>query len=224
MKTVQFVMTGPPSAEVGSFVQIVNESGEPVDVGFWQHDGQNWRYIMPVRMVPELMVPHGQIVEDGLALATARITGPLGGVSVPSRTPTRQSEDIDQGIAGRNALREKLRERVKQSQSSSTSPAPPAPANWPVAPCCAKPFDPSSALVDCGHCGEGKCPECMPDALRGCLDCQALEAGKEENEFSGSSGAAAPSASRLFDGQYHPDPKKAQQAKDAGELAEDEDE
>lgn len=222
MKTIHFVMTGPPAADAGSFVKIVDDSGNPVDVGWWQHDESDglWHYIMPVRMVPELMVEQGQ---DGPSIDEAtsrhiRRTEPL-------RLP---SDDLDPGQAGRAALREKLKGRQAAAAPKTIEPPAPTPIGHIPAPCCGTPYNPADELLDCGNCGEGKCAKCLPNAVKPCVDCAALAASKEENEFVGDgpdAGSAAPPAGRLFDGQFHPDPKAvARAAAEGTEIQDDEDE
>lgn len=198
MRTVRFVMTGPPTADAGAFVGIFDEDGNRVEVGWWEHDGRNHVYVMPVRMVPELMTPPGVEVE-----------------TLPARESVRSNEPMNDGLAARRALKERLagRQKVKSEESKVES----APPGHVPAPCCGQPHDPNEELLDCGHCGEPKCGTCLPNATAPCVDCAALAAGKEENEFQGS----APPAARLFDGEFHPDKKAVERAEAEGVLVEE---
>lgn len=214
-RTLSFIITGPPTLDAGSFVSIVDDAtGQRIDasVGWWWHDGQYHRFTMPYEFAPRLVTapPESSISES--------IT------RVSAKSPELQ-QIIDESDA--IALRKRRRSQIdgaKRKEAPTAAPADnaPAPAHWERCPSCTTPIDPSAhELMDCGNCGESKCTAaCLPNPVRPCVDCQALDGAAEEQEQ-----VAAPPSGRLFDNQFRPDPRevaKAQEDSDL-EIREDED-
>lgn len=201
MRTVRFVMTGPPTTDAGSFVGIVDDDGQPVSVGWWQHDGAHWVYVMPVRMVPELVVPNAESMgmpQAASIVSTATEPIPPSVAHVPNESALQRQ---------RRMLKERVKGAAKKEIATvaTTNDQPVAvPANWEKCPSCGKPFDPQKdELMDCSRCSEPKCTrECLTNVVEPCVDCQALEPDKHDDDD-----AAAPPASALFSGKQINDPE-----------------
>lgn len=203
-RTLSFIITGPPTLDAGSFVAIVDDAtGQPIEPGWWQHDGTNWRYYLPYEFAPRLVsAPPESSISDSISRAAAK-------------SPELQKIiDESDAISARNRLRERVRGANRKEQTAADQSAA-APAHWERCPSCTQPVDPSRhELMDCGNCGESKCTaQCMPDPVRPCVDCQALAGAAEEQEQ-----VAAPPSGRLFDGQFRPDPKAVARAQEDSDL------
>lgn len=214
MKTVRFVMTGPPTADAGSFVGIVDDDNNPVSVGWWEHDGEHWVYVMPVRMVPELIVASGQS-ETGQHVDDQSVGQSV--LQPPQRGAVGQTESL--AMRKRRELKERVKGMVKKEVGAAADPVAVVPPHWELCPGCSQKFDPQKdELLDCSLCGDSKCTaRCMPNPVDPCLDCQALIPEKGE----GFDRSVAPPNATLFDDKFHADPKavaRAQAAEAAGEL------
>lgn len=171
MKTqyIEFVFTGPPQADLGQFVQVIDDRGEPVSIGGWYHDGQHWRYQIPVELVPRLIVP-GRYEPTDPAIC------PCGNAE---HTLEAKAASVANDAL---AMRRKLKERVLAQKQAA---APVVGDDWQLCPECHERFDPrKDDLVDCPNCSEPRCTaKCLPDPAGPCLTCQALEAGPEEGGY-----------------------------------------
>ena len=211
-RTLSFIITGPPTLDVGTFVAIVDdETGASVDVGWWQHDGAHWRYSMPYEFAPRLVTPP----------PASSVSSTVGSM----RSATSSDPELQALIGQSDAIsaRQRLRERVRnaprkdaaqEAAATTAAASAPVPAHFELCGNCRQRFDPGvHELLACGNCGEDRCTaNCLPDPVRPCLDCQALEGAAEENELVG-----APPSGPLFDGVFRPDPRKVEQARAAGD-------
>ncbi len=183
---VKFIMTGPPNADAGSFVAIVDDTGRKIDVGWWQHNGHVWEYVMPVRMVPELIPPTQPPTYDDPKIEAAyqqAKTESMSTIAPPVKRPPTQT-----GPALRQRLRDKVARTPKKEQEANVNVDPntlPLPAGHERCPSCGKPFDPTKdELMGCGKCGEDKSTACcLTDPTRPCADCEALGAAADEQEI-----------------------------------------
>lgn len=218
MRTVAFVVTGPPTADIGAFVEVVDDEGMKVEVGWWERRGANWAYVMPVELVPRLIVPPPAEAEKTYQYQYRTRDG-LGVVDPLADEGQRAMSALD----ARAALKERVRNARKKEVAPVTVTSTDIPAHWPACPGCQSRFDPAKdELLDCGNCGESRSTACcLPDPVRPCADCDALAAAGEEQGLVDES--AAPPAGRLFDGKFHPDPRKAAQAAAAGDDVQDDD-
>lgn len=210
MKTISFVMTGPPSVEAGAFVKIVDDEGNPVDVGWWEHDGQYHRYTMPVELVPRLVLPAGRIAEpygdDPTIQAIYKrerdraLHEPIdfSRAEAGSRVLQETIAESD-AIAARRRRKEQVASAQKKVLGASAAPAE-APAHWETCPSCRNKFDPAKdELMACGQCGEDRSTACcMPNPTQPCLDCQAQKPDPDEADAT----FAAPPGDALFDGKF----------------------
>lgn len=190
-RTLSFIMTGPPTLDAGTFVSIVDdETGQPIEPGWWQHDGTHWRYYLPYEFAPRLVTPPPTAsVSDALSRAAAQPPEPQRIVDESDAILARQRRKTQ--IAGAQR-----RDRTTDADGSSSAQPP---AHWETCPSCQARFDPAAhELFDCPNCGESKCTSaCMPDPTRPCVDCQALDGAAEEQDQ-----VAAPPSGALFDGVF----------------------
>lgn len=208
---------------MGSLVTVVDDSNNRVEAGWWEHDGSYWRYVCPIELVPRLQFAAAAAAQQQAQFGT--ITDKATGET--RQVPLRQLEDIinyQSPLDQRKALREKVSKLKPKAEKQATAAAV-APAGQLKCPnvTCDGYYDPSEDLLDCGECGESRCAKCMPDPVRPCADCQALKATPDEGGYDASAAGAAPPSGRLFDGQFHPDPKALAKAEAAGELPDDDD-
>lgn len=185
MKLVSFIVTGPPERDMGTFIAIVDETGAKVDVGWWEHDGTNWRYTMPVEMVPRLsaaieaVIKHLPIQDEIESRHQAAIADAFNDLTGgPTEPPLSNA-----GMRAKQALKDRLKNTKKKETPMPAADA--VPSHWEKCPSCDKPFDPAKdELMECGTCSESKCTrECLPDPTRPCVDCQALTPDKGDGAF-----------------------------------------
>lgn len=218
-RTLSFIITGPPTLAIGTFVAVVDdETGASVDAGWWQHDGTHWRYSMPYEFAPRLVTaPPDSNLSDSLP---REIAVPQDGRDPRLQQIVRESDAI---LANRRRLKEAVKAAASAPRKEDLQQAATIPAHWESCPSpgCHKRFDPATnELLTCSNCGEDRSTACcLPDPVRPCLDCQALGGAAEENEMVG-----APPAGALFDGVFRPDPRKMAEAQAAGDDVQEEDE
>jgi hypothetical protein len=207
---IDFVFTGPPQADIGGMIQVEDQSGNLVDAGSWHHDGVFWRYRVPVELVPRMVIAGDMLTTEELMRATktrlTRETAPLEDSILSGKA---LSERLNPAQDKRRALKEKVMNQRQQKEQDQS--------DWQTCPNCEKKFDPrQDDLQDCSQCGEARCTAiCMPNPTQPCLDCEALNAGDEENGREKIADNAQPLSpvpspdlfsQRLFDGKP-PEPK-----------------
>jgi len=199
-KHIEFVFTGPPQADIGQLVKVIDDNGDPIDkeIGGWYHDGQYWRFQIPVELVPRLVVPQIKYPTYGDIL-------PKGGHDAIAAV-TKENEE--------QAKRRALKEKVTAARTSANVPQ----DDWLSCPECKQKFDPrKDSLIDCMNCLEPRCTaQCLPDPAGKCLVCQALEADAEEGGYD-------PRANKEGKGRVLGD-EQAQQADDDTDEDDEEDE
>jgi hypothetical protein len=211
VKYVKFVVTGPPTADIGAVIGVFDENNERVDVGWWQPaDDNRWEYLMPVRLVPELIAPPVERIEREIAEVEAITGQPI------SRAAGVKPEAT---ISVNERMRQQLRSRIANAPKKEK---PMDPQLTEKCPGCQQPFDPTKdEVMDCGNCSNPKSTACcLPDPTQPCLDCQALQPDPEDGVTS--QNIAAPPSTRLFDDQFHADPKEIQKQQAAGNDYEEE--
>lgn len=177
MQFIEIIFTGPPNPDVAlQMLKIVDDRGEEVTIGEFYHDGRFWRYQIPVELVPRMIVPHSP---------TGRL--PKADDDVPEGV---RSGRVDRpygsdAAAKRAELKERLGARPGRTRPQSAEPVPDLETE--TCPNCKGKFSPKEyELLDCPKCEEKRCTKtCLPNPVDPCLDCQALNAGPEENDFEG---------------------------------------
>lgn len=186
---IEIIFTGPPDpARALQLVRIVDDQGNDVKVGDFYHDGEYWRYQIPVELVPRMVVPK------------------LRQLGLSAETQQAQIEQLHKMESAAQARRRALKERVtgspRKGESAPMPAIPSPPTDWEPCPSCKVKFDPREhAVQSCPQCGEDKCTAaCLPNPTQPCVDCQALVVGEDEGGFEGGGrGAIAPAPPAVND-------------------------
>lgn len=201
-KFIEILMTGPPSGDAPQFVGIVDDQGEPVEVGVWYHDGEHWRYQIPVELVPRMVLTAEML--EGVARHVSS--------TPPLRDVVFRQDSISLSAGGGDdpkAQRRKLKEKVGAVKKDKQAVQPPPQDDWPPCPSCKKKFDPrKDEILACPQCGEDKSTFCcLTNPTQPCVDCDALNDTRSDFDKTASAGDG-PFAQRVFDGQLTAKPGK----------------
>ena len=216
---IEIVFIGPPDIDKAlSLVKVVDDAGNEIKLGEWYHDGVNYRYQIPVELVPRMKVP--PVYALGLDFTVEQ-------VSPDRKVMTSMVAPESEAQRQRRALRDRLKS-AKRKEPDAMPPTASPQSEWVTCKNCQQQYDPREHdVVSCPQCDKSCCTAvCMPNPVEPCLDCQALNAGPEENGFEPPKPKSAQSAVApgVFDEGFSPQAVELAKARGLGETkADDED-
>lgn len=185
---IEIVFVGPPDIDKAlNLVKIVDDSNHEITLGEWYHDGYNWRYQIPVELVPRMKVP--PIYTRGLDFTVEQVSPDrkvMTSIGDPVISYLKERSGGEESEAQRQ--RRALKDRVKSAPRKEPDSMPPNSSprsEWLTCPSCRQQYDPREHdMISCPQCDKSCCTAvCMPNPVEPCLDCEALNAGPAENGF-----------------------------------------